>query len=621
MSLITLDLETYYNKAEKYSLENMTMLDYIADERFFIFGATVKIDDAPAEWVEGADNVFYAARTFSRYPLLGHNLRFDGLVLQYFEGIRFPYYYDTRDMARGLNPHADASLAALCKMLWPNDKTKRKGEELASFDGKRFLTREEMAVLGNYANNDGEITYEAFKAMPWYPQTELDLIDLTIKMWLNPRLRLNKERVEAHRINVVTEKEEAVAKTPYEKSTFSSGDKFAEMLKRDFNITPPRKISKTTGKPTWAFAKKDLAFINLRANHPEMDHIWQAKTLVSSTQEDSRAVRLLRAAELDNGLLRVPLAYYAAHTGRFGGTEKINLQNFKRDSELRKAIEALDDQVIVVRDQSQIEARMNATVAGQLDLILQFANREDVYSKFATRVYNRPIDRKRVIVDAHGNEVKPDFIEGFVGKICVLGLGYSMGAPTFRNTMAVGAMGGPPVYFTEAEAFNIVNTYRASNHKIVEFWSHCERFIFDMACPNTNYEWGPLRIQTGRIVLPNGMALTYPGLKQAVTASGPQWIYHGRKGWKSIYGGKLCENIIQALARIIIAANMVAIEKELDGLGHVVSQVHDEILVVGPENQAKEIDQVMAEIMNTPPSWLPDLPIDSEGGWAKQYSK
>ena len=617
--LLTLDIESYFS--DDYSLTKMTTLEYISDPRFWMHGIGIKIRSSPAFFMPDIDAAVSLLRTLTDHTLLCHNTMFDATALQHHYGLTFARYADTRAMCQGFNPHGSASLAELAKALWPNDETKRKGKELADFKGKKELTDEELEVIGNYCINDVDLTYEAYQAMAWYPEAERDVIDLTCRLYIEPHLILNKQAVENHKAELQAERVAAIEASGHDRAIFASNAKFAALLE-DLKLQVPLKISKTTGKQTVALAKDDLPFITLQANNPQHDALWQARRLVKSTQEVSRCTRFLAAAEIDKGKMRVPLRYFAAHTGRFGGAEKINLQNLGRGSTLRTALCAPEGHFVYVRDLSQIEARVNACNAGQEDLVEQFRQGIDVYSSFASTIYGRTIDRKRTALDEEGNEITPDYIEGFVGKVCILGLGYQMGADRFRLTLAVGAMGGPPVYFERSKCYDIVNKYRATNLAISTFWDICNRYIYDMQKPHTDYTDGCLRIMHNRIILPNGMSLSYPHLEHRATAKGNGIdVYRNQHGWTPIYGGKLCENIIQALARIVITDHMTAIDKELDGYGHVVLNVHDEILVVAPDKDPAAIDNLMAEIMNVPPSWMPELPVDSEGGYAINYSK
>lgn len=227
---------------------------------------------------------------------------------------------------------------------------------------------------------------------------------------------------------------------------------------------------------------------------------------------------------------------------------------------------------------------------------------------------------------------------------CVLGLGYGMGWRKFRDTLAAGALGGPPVYFTEAEAQNAVNTYRAANDRIVHFWREADAAIVDMYLGNTR-QWGVLTIHKNCLVMPNGMALQYPGLRpvepseDGTTFGG--WEYWNGKFWTNIYSGKLVENIIQALSRIVLFDQMLEINTEFEKAGgRVVLNVHDEVIAIGPSFGAKWMGkdaegkdiwadsmgadllfEKMLQLMRAPRPWCPDIPLDSEGGFAFEYSK
>lgn len=290
------------------------------------------------------------------------------------------------------------------------------------------------------------------------------------------------------------------------------------------------------------------------------------------------------------------------------------------------------DQLIYVADSSNIEARTLAWIAGETALLDLFRSGGDVYADFASVLYGRAIDKHK------------DPLERFIGKVCVLGLGYGMGWAKFQTTLAVGALGGPPVYFTEEESRNAVNTYRARNAMIRGFWQQADQAIIDMYLGNSR-QWGPLTIHRNCLVLPNGMALQYPGLRPVdPSEDGTRfggWEYWNGKHWTNIYGGKLTENIVQALARIILFRQMLDIDKTFGAVqGGVVLNVHDEVIAVGPsygairygfdakgkevwlnDEKAQELFSQMLDTMRTPPAWAPDLPLDSEGGFDFSYSK
>jgi DNA polymerase len=270
---------------------------------------------------------------------------------------------------------------------------------------------------------------------------------------------------------------------------------------------------------------------------------------------------------------------------------------------------------------------MNNWNAGQTDMVELFRSGADVYSLFASdNIYHFPINK-------HDNPV-----ERFVGKVAVLGLGYGMGANKFRTTLATGAM-GMEVLLDHDEAFSVVKAYRAAHHAIVRYWSACDLALAKMLDPKCDEEWGVLHLLHNMIVLPNGMALQYPGLKAEEDQHGNLCFqYYNGKYWKDIWGGTTCENLIQALSRIVLFEQMLDINdwtKQFDPEGRVCLNVHDEIITVASDfgarlspdghwvndSEAREYYAGIEKILRTPLDWCPDLPLDCEGGFDHSYSK
>jgi DNA polymerase len=340
----------------------------------------------------------------------------------------------------------------------------------------------------------------------------------------------------------------------------------------------------------------------MQAMYPEYKHIWDAREAVKSRIEETRAERFLSAVNPD-GSFSVPLRYYAAHTGRFGGSEKINLQNLPRGSKLRSALTAPDGNYLYVADLSNIEARMLAWLANEEPLLEAFAAGEDVYSIFASEIYGRPI-------------TKANKLERYVGKTAILGLGYGMGAERYQATLT---QGSPSVDVTLATAQGIVSQYRGMYPSIPRLWNVCKTFLYGMI-DRAQYgnTYGPLVVANNAIQLPNKMFLKYPHLQYAAG----EFLYHSsfNKAPIRTHGPRLCENIVQALARIVITNQMLTIKKELPELD-VVLTVHDEIICSGSkENAEVTLDKIMA-IMKSPPEWCEKLPLDAEGGYSEVYDK
>ncbi len=555
--------------------------------------------------------------------LIAHNMMFDGYIAARVYGYIPERYSDTAAMARADSPHSSASLKNTCKRLWPDDKTMRKGEELARSYGIKNLNHVEglFSAIAGYCRDDGRLCRAIYnKLLPEMPSDELDLIDLICRMFCDPIFEADESLLERYLGLLINRREEIIAASGTTETVLSSDDKFCNFLISK-GIEVPYKISPTTGMRTTAFAQADLEYQRVQRENPQHQNIWDARQAAKSRIDITRTERFISIARCTNGWMPVHLKYSAAHTHRLGGGDKTNMQNLPRNAKdthpdgdlrpgvLRRALLAPEGQVVLVRDLSQIEARVLACLAGQEDLVEDFRNGVDIYCGMASRIYNQPVNK-----DDHP-------FERGVGKVSILGLGYQMGGAKFKDTMQAGPMGMPPIYFDDETMYDhiVYNVYRRTYRNIVQFWAICERFIQHMITADANtppLEYLCLRVHSERIELPNGLSLQYPNIR--VTDDGR--MYNGKNGPTFIYGGKLCENIVQALAQIVIKSTMLETSRQLP-TWRVALQVHDEIASVGPEVEVEHADKVIEKIMATPPEWMPDLPLTSEGGWAYNYSK
>ena len=188
-------------------------------------------------------------------------------------------------------------------------------------------------------------------------------------------------------------------------------------------------------------------------------------------------------------------------------------------------------------------------------------------------------------------------------------------------TLAKGALGGPKIAFTREQCVQIVQTYRRRFFGIANGWTTCSRIIEEMAAGITGEHkcltWGN-DDGIGYINLPNGMRLKYPDLKKARGDKGwDEWSYQSGDIRKKIYGGSCCENLVQALARIIVAEQMVMIDKKYP----VVMATHDEPVTHPKTKEAQKCYDYMHKCMTTPMWWCPTIPLAAEGGFADNYSK
>lgn len=622
MDIATIDFETYYDK--DYSLSKMTTESYIRDKRFEIIGVGIKVNDYPTDWYSG-DNPgkFLKSLDYSTKAILCHHTAFDGAILSWHFGIKPKLWLDTLSMARPLhNITVGGSLAALATYYGIG----KKGDEVVAALGKRKadFTEADLAQYGQYCINDVNMTKQLFdKLKVGFPSGELLVIDQTLRMYTEPVIELDVPLLEKHLEEVRTRKrdlindlglsgvsEEALTKM------LMSNEIFAKYLK-NLGIEPPRKVSPTTGKETWAFAKTDKAMTDL-LEHPDerVQNVVAARLGVKSTIEETRTESLISVA--GRGRLPIMLNYYGAHTGRFSGGDKLNLQNLpsRGNTTIRRALRAPKDQVLVACDSSQIEARTVAWVAGQDDLVQAFAEKRDIYSEFATEVYGRKI-------------TKADKVERFVGKTCILGLGYGMGAEKLRRTLELG-QGGISVKIDINEAERIVRLYRAKNFKIVQFWQRCGQALTTMTQGGSGNLHDTIPFDNTGITLPNKLKIQYPALRQ--TGSGFEYIGDARSyrkavrdrvmtgtteeiAWTRIYGGKVTENLVQALAAIVIREQMAKIGQHY----HVAFQVHDEIIIAAPKDAAESAMQKLVEVMSTPPKWAQGLPVACEAGYSENY--
>lgn len=625
MSFITLDFETYY--AQDYTLSKLTTEEYVNKTKFEVIGVGVKVDDEPAVWFSGSredTKVFLTQFDWAESALLCHNTMFDAAILAWKFNIRPAFYFDTLCMARSIHGvDAGGSL----KVLVERYALGAKGTEVEDAKGKkrRDFTPESLAQYGEYCKNDVDLTKALFKELASnYPPEEFSLIDMTLRMFIDPILEVDDAMLE-DRLHEVRQEKLAMLGTLMEKlncdteeavrKKLASNNQFAELLK-EHGAEAPTKISKTTGKETFALAKNDEGFISLTAHDdPFIQQLCAVRLGTKSTIEESRIERFIGVGARNKGRLPIPLKYYGAHTGRWSGVDKVNFQNLpsrdKKKKTLKNAIIAPYGHVMINCDSSQIEARVLAWLAGQEDLIKSFANGEDVYSVFATKIYK---DYPEPITKANP-------IERFVGKTCILGLGYGTGALKLQHTLKTTP---PGVALDEAKCIEIVDLYRQDNDKIIKLWRDGDKMltkIADWDDEKSKEVWYGkhkcLRVNKEGICLPNGLYIRYPDLKDVSETGTPKYAYTSRKGTVNLWGGTVVENVVQALARIIVGQQMLEIQKRYK----VVLTVHDAAVCVVPVGELQEAIGFITKIMSTAPEWAEGLPVACEAKYGDSYGE
>jgi DNA polymerase I-like protein with 3'-5' exonuclease and polymerase domains len=618
MQLVTLDFETYYDVG--FSLSGLTTEEYIRDARFQVIGVAIKINEAETYWVTGSHEVVQDSLNkidWKNSALLCHNTQFDGAILAFRFGIIPGLYLDTLSMARATN---GVEVGGSLGYLVEHYELGVKGTEVVQAKGKRLedFSPTELSAYAGYCVNDVNLTYKLFGVLaPKFPQSEIDLIDLTLRMYTQPLLEVDDALLQDRLIEVQTEKSELLqglmVKLECEteecvRGKLASNKQFAEIL-QELGVIVPTKISPATGKETYALAKGDQGFLDLLEHEdPFIQQLCTVRLGTKSTIEESRIERFIGIGSRNKGKLPIPLKYYGAHTGRWAGSDKVNFQNLpardKKKKALKNAVIPPDGYKVINADSSQIEARVLVWLAGQNDVVQWYKEERDVYCEFASTVYDRPI-------------TKANKTERAVGKTCILGLGYGTGWAKLQQTLKLAA----GVTLDEQECKRLVGVYRNVNSKVIDLWRECEEALRDIASwpegkqPYAIGRHNALYATPEGIKLPNGLYIKYPGLTWDTSEAKSKYVYKSRRGFISIWGGSVVENVVQALARIIIGEQMLKINEKY----RPVLTVHDAVVNVIPET---EIDDAMTYIINTmstPPDWATGLPVACEAHFGDSY--
>ncbi len=604
MKIFCIDFETYYSQT--YSLSKITTEEYIRGSEFETIGFAIQEEGGETHWYSGTKAQLKTALDkyeLDKHLVIAHNAMFDMAILSFIFDIRPKAIVDTLSMARAIHgTEVGGSLAKLAEHY----ELGVKGTEVLQAQGKRRIdfNAEDLAKYGEYCKNDVVLTMDLFKHLSaGFPPTELRLIDLTIRMFTEPSLWLDGNILYDHLGDIQAKKLKCLEH--YSKEDLMSNDKFATLLE-GLGVEPPTKISATTGKEAWAFAKTDEGFKELLEHeNEEVQILATARLGVKSTIEETRTERFIEISQ--RGLFPIPLRYYAAHTGRWGGDDKVNLQNLPRGSMLKKAIMAPPGSVIVDSDSSQIEARTLAWLAEQNDLVDAFERGEDVYKIMASSIYVKAQE-----------EISKD--ERFVGKTTILGCGYGMGSAKFQAQLKTFN-----VEIEDGEANRIIKVYRETYDWIPQLWRQAgvalDAIINDKTAPLGRKD---VLFVDGRkgIRLPNGLYMKYPNLRKIRNEQGKdEYVYDIKKGKavipNRIYGGKVIENVCQALARIIIGEQMLQVAKKYK----VVMTVHDAIACVIPEQEAQTGQEYVEMCMRMRPKWAQELPLNCESGVGKSYGE
>lgn len=614
------DFETHY--ADDYGLrcENLSMTDYIRHERFEAQTCAVQLDTWEEPQVAvGKQQIaeLLAEIDWAKTAWLSHHTHFDGLIGTHHFGIQPCFWLDTMPMSRSIfGVDVNHSHDILSKRLGQGGKQKSKALADAKNHTLATMSPQTLKFLCEYnADDTRDMMLNFRKLITMVQLDELRIIDLTTRMYVDPILELDEQLlIELHR-REAARRDDAVAKAKTDKRTLGSSEGFADLL-RSLGVTPPQKISRRTGQPTYAFARTDLEFKAL-LDHPneQVSAAVEARLRTKSALIENRSARLVARCGLPTP---VYLAYWAARTGRWGGGDKVNLQNLPSRGDgahLRKAIMAPEGAKLVVCDASQIEARMAAWLAGFDTKLQAFSLYDqglgpDIYCATGTNMFGQTV-------------TKADTELRFMSKVFELSGQYGAGAVRVKNTFAQGIYG--PVKIMELDEVKVMlKAWRQANQPIIDLWGTLERAAESAFLQGREAEVGPLVFERfkadGYIHLPNGTYMKYTNVGYDPELR--SMYYMSRMGQTKLWGGILLENASQALCCALLKKQMLTMldDVRLEYM-QMANTVHDEVVSVTWEEFAEQCLKLKRWHMSQPAVWCPDIPLNAAGKVCDRYDE
>lgn len=610
MNYLYTDFESFYDSTT-FTLRKMSMLEYIKSPLFKVHGVGVAWNDGPVKWYS-ADQIpdEFSALDWSDITVVAHNAKFDGGILSWVYGVKPAGYICTQSMARAVfnDGIPSVSLANVAARYGLEPKGSMQT------DGIRDLTPDQERELAIYCLHDVELCREIHRRMaPKFPAGQYAHMDWTIRAFVEPTLKLNPEVLKRAYEDEKLRRQNIFLTIGIPKEIFSSNVKFpALLLERGFEApykkSPKAKNEDGSAKMIPALALGDPDFLEMRdSENEELAGLCEARIAAKSTLLETRADKFLKLSAL--GPFPFDVNYSGAkRTHRYSGGSGAggNPQNLPRNGALREAVEAPEGCGLIVGDFAGIELRIVAWLAMETKLMYAITNNQDVYSEFASRYYGRPITRA-------------DKLERQFGKCAILGLGYGMGPARFVYMVRIQT----GMRITEEDARRAVDLYRMHYWHVPRLWDALNERIPALAAkqpfviPNATF----LKVRDGEIVLPSGLTLKYPNLRAIYTERHKEWVYdvfdHNHIVQRKLYGGKLLENISQALAGEICK---IGIQRcEAAGLKPVAGQVHDELLAV-VKNEDLGIGRLkMQQAMEAPMPWWPYLRLKAEVGAGQNW--
>ena len=660
MARLTLDFETFYDTAGKYSLRSMTTQQYVTDPRFYVQGLAVKEWGKPGFWLtpEDIECYFETHVNWNEVDICGWNLRFDGFILSHHYGRVPKSYIDGMGIARAVLGASIKShgLDAVSQALGDTGKLDG-GAALKAVDGVREPQGALAEQLAKYGVVDADKTEANIRRLePFFPAGELPVLDMYTRMAADPKLHLDAVAIRQALAEVDRKKGEvAQAMTdayatylpmekPPTKTQLGSNPQFKVVWERLTGRSAPMKYN-PKGEKILAFAKDDRGFFRQAQAHPLLMAVYKARLSTKSTIEKTRLEKLSKHAVIKSPF-PVPLNYAGAlnTVSRASGADGLNMQNLPHAYEkdgvpvpgLRHCFVAAPGHTLTVADSSGIEFIIAMTLCGQYDVMERRKSGVREYSRMASKIFEFEVDK-----NLHPKEDK-------IGKVTVLQSQYQSGGDTLAQALFAQTQG--EIMLTKEQADNAVRVYRTEMDKVSAFWKRLEIAIAEMIGgikpkdDDLPFDWMVTDGMCG-FILPSGHRVKYPDLKfETVTKhrtdketgaplfhpDGTPMTYEqqeatyidvrkgkaGEIGRAKLYAGKLLENICQALAGTVVNQQLAKIAAH--GF-QCLLQVHDEGVFHTPLNRAEECFELCNRVMSTPPDWWPELDVGCEVDRATVY--
>lgn len=428
-------------------------------------------------------------------------------------------------------------------------------------------------------------------------------------------------------------------------------EKVGEALKKLTGLANPNSgaqirawLSQKTGEAINSLAKDVMPeLIERFKDNKEVLHLLTLRNQLSKTSV-KKYYAMLNCSTDDNRVRGTFQFYGANRTGRWAG-RLLQLQNLSKnhidDIELARTLVANGDmealemlygdvsdilsqlvrtgiiapegKTLCVADFSAIEARVISWLANEEWRMEVFRGDGKIYEATGSKMFGVPIS-----AITKGSVLRDK------SKISELALGFGGAVGAMRR------MGGERMGLSDVEMMTLTRKWRQANPKIVELWSELEEAAMDAikyrktitaTCRNLVFSYDGLNLT---ILLPSGRSLFYRKPSIVKVKGHDEIRYEGlvqtTKQWDYIdtYGGKLTENVVQAIARDLLGAAML----QLDKAGFKLTMhIHDEVIAEVDEDKANDAYDEMIHIMSIPPRWADDMPLTADGYLTKFYKK